>query len=436
MCGLVGMVTKSRHGFTSRDMDVFDHLLFMDQLRGPDSTGVFLVNNLGNVNIIKESSHASNFMRDPAYRTIRQDAVSNGWAIIGHNRKATRGVINDENAHPFWVEDKVVLVHNGTMYGDHKHHADVEVDSHAIAHILAEEPDAEKAMQKINAAYALIWYKVKEKSLNFLRNDARPLHWCETQDAFIISSEQEILQFACDRVGVRILNNGPFQFDVHQHDVWTLNDNRSTNFETLKLDAKYRQPVVEQPAPAASVLNFPGGRQADTTINQQLHRLANGYWPGYGGVDDEDEQHLAEIREAGKKVAEQATIIKEESPSWAKKHSYTQYLVSKDAYQSGTKIRVECKNYLDTDAGPNMVYLTGRTMDANEFYCVFPVPVQTFEFITAPHSDEAKANRAIFSVEIDVCGWKRYKESRGMDQGVITLTGKNPRLVVVPEVLH
>ena len=43
-------------------------------------------------------------------------------------------MINDQNAHPF-VENNIILVHNGVVY-NHKKHEDTEVDSHAIVHMI------------------------------------------------------------------------------------------------------------------------------------------------------------------------------------------------------------------------------------------------------------------------------------------------------------
>lgn len=446
MCGLVGMVTKSRNGFSGANMDLMDHLLFMDQLRGPDSTGVFMVNNLGNVSIIKEASHATNFLRTQEYKNVRQDAIYNGWAMIGHNRKATRGNINDANAHPFWVEEDLVLVHNGTMWGDHKHLADVEVDSAAIAHILAGEEDVEKAMQKINAAYALIWYNIKKKQLNFLRNADRPLHWCETQDAFVVSSESEILEFACARTNTRILNEGPFTFDVLHHDVWTLTENKETSFVTNKIDAKYRTA-----APAASVTNFPVPVVVENLPPLNVSLPSDLDWRvGEPWVSDEWSEHLNSQEPTtlseGAKVYKEAmenmkTADTPEPPDWAGLHTFPQYLAAKDAYHTGKKVKVECKDYLANDAGPGMVYLTGKVVDANGFYCVFPVPKETFDWITAPHSEERKENKACFSVEIDVCAWRRAPGQSTVTtpdekKGHITLTAKQARLIVNLETSH
>lgn len=447
MCGLVGMVTKHRNGFSNWNVEMFDTLLFIDQMRGPDSTGVFVVNNSGNVNIAKDVGTSSSFLPTREYQNLRQDAIRDGWAMIGHNRKATRGSVVDANAHPFWVEDKVVLVHNGTMFGSHKELADVEVDSNAIAQVLAEEEDVEKAMQKINAAYALIWYEVQAKRLNFLRNSQRPLSWMETGDAWFFASEESMLRFAADRSNTKILGEGPHSFDVHSLDSWTLQGDKSSVLTTRDIDAFYK-------APAARAANFPGS--TSSLPPHPLNPLANGYWGSdeYGAdnfeitrmrtmaaaaqdeIDAEFEalevKPLVQVETTPKRVLldEVIEMQAEHVPDWARLHSFGEWLNAKKDYAaSGMKVKVECRDCTAEDCGPNMVFLTGETQDNNGLYCKFPVSWEMFRAITDPMSEDDKS--AVFSVEVDMIGWKRVVNDKktgkpGIDfKGLITVVGKH-----------
>lgn len=200
MCGLVGVVAKGSQGFWKSHTNVFHELLFVDTFRGDDSTGVFMVDKDGDLELLKEATDAPNFQRHKDYDKFLSDTYSRGRCVIGHNRKATKGVITDDNAHPFVVDNRIVLVHNGTLYGDFKKLAgegnEVEVDSHAIAHLIHQNgDDVEKALQQLSGAYALIWFDMEKQSINFVRNSQRPLCFMETADAIYWASEANMLEW-------------------------------------------------------------------------------------------------------------------------------------------------------------------------------------------------------------------------------------------------
>lgn len=233
MCGLVGLFNKYTNGFQANQQEIFSSLLLVDYFRGPDSTGVFSVENNGDLMMAKEASNPIDFMKSKPYDEIMKKVFMSGSAIIGHNRKATRGTVNDENAHPFVVDDNIVLVHNGTMYGDHKKHAEVEVDSHAIAHVLSKEPDVAKALGSFSAAYALIWYDFKNGTINLIRNNDRPLWWMETASSWIWSSEKAMLDFVAARHNLTVIE-GPNELPVDTLQTYRL-ENRSWEVDSQKL---------------------------------------------------------------------------------------------------------------------------------------------------------------------------------------------------------
>ena len=206
MCGLVSVITKSTNGFSKDQCDIFDTLLFADQLRGADSTGVFLVSNDGRLDMAKEASDATVFRKSTEYKDIMSRAYKSGSILVGHNRAATKGEIKDENAHPFIVDNNITLVHNGTLY-DHKKLADTEVDSHAIAHTIHKyNDDVEKALWEISGAYALIWHDFKNQTVNYLRNSQRPLHFIEIPGAYLWASEMNMLSWMLTRFNIKTEN--------------------------------------------------------------------------------------------------------------------------------------------------------------------------------------------------------------------------------------
>ena len=257
MCGLVAVINKRTYGFSNDQRDAFTTMLFIDTLRGEDSTGVFVVNNYGNVDLIKEATFAPDFIRDKAYTDIMQKAYRQGWCAVGHNRKATKGTINDQNAHPFVADDNIVLVHNGTYYGDHKKLADTEVDSEAITQLLASSDDIEEAMTHVNAAYALIWYNVAEKSLHVIRNDARPLYLMETADSYMLASEWPFLHLAAGRHNLKTTEETRL---LAKHELLTfkLKDDKYTTVTSTQLNCHYKPPPMPpQPPKNPDTENFP-----------------------------------------------------------------------------------------------------------------------------------------------------------------------------------
>ena len=246
MCGIVGVISGHSNGFSSPEADAFTQMLFIDTLRGWDSTGVFNATQDNEVHIYKEASAGPVFIQRPEFKDFRQSTVLNGRFAVGHNRAATRGTINDKNAHPFWVNDKIVLVHNGTFFSDHKHLKNTDVDSEAIAHLLAEDDDVEKVLQKINCAYALVWYNVEQQKLNIIRNSLRPMNLMYTKGgAVLFASEPETLGYVAEK------HRWQLQFKPYEIAPNTLIEIQFTEggykISDKELDSEYKSKVVVYP---------------------------------------------------------------------------------------------------------------------------------------------------------------------------------------------
>lgn len=186
MCGIVGLIAKTQNiSLPYYSDNLFTWMLRCDTIRGLDSTGVFGVAESGQLDYLKADTNAFIFTMSQQYGDfIRR--YKNYKFIVGHNRKATSGSISAANAHPF-QERHIILVHNGTLFNA-KTLAETEVDSHAIAHALADH-DTVTALGKISGAYALVWYDQNDKTLNLARNKDRPLYLVEYDDYWAIASE-------------------------------------------------------------------------------------------------------------------------------------------------------------------------------------------------------------------------------------------------------
>src|SRR5690554_6598577 len=101
MCGIVGIISNKGYANVNERKKLFQQMLFVDALRGEHSTGMFLVDKKGvEVDYVKRAMHATDFLELPAVNKLINDLGSRTF-VVGHNRFATQGKINNINAHPF-----------------------------------------------------------------------------------------------------------------------------------------------------------------------------------------------------------------------------------------------------------------------------------------------------------------------------------------------
>ncbi len=181
--------------------------MFVNTVRGDDSTGVIAVENDTSFHIMKEAVEAAWFVPQMLYGTLGKGLWNTAKALIGHNRKGTVGKIKDDTAHPFVVDETFAMVHNGTL-NDHTQLAKTEVDSEALAIVLAkafEEEDYKDALEttlsKVSGAYAVSIYDQRHNVVRLLRNKERPLAYVETSNAWYFASEGLMLHWVLARNG-------------------------------------------------------------------------------------------------------------------------------------------------------------------------------------------------------------------------------------------
>lgn len=193
MCGLVGMASNNLiHG----DKKVFATLLYLDQLRGKHSTGVCGVNKKGEVAVYKRALEASDYLQLSGCDKV---LTHSDRLLLGHNRYATVGAKDDNNAHPF-THGEITLAHNGTLTnkpdvikGESKKY--FPTDSESIAYAFSVEY-YQDVLERLEGAYALTWYDKQDNTINFARNEERELYIGYIGTDIVWASEKEMLELA------------------------------------------------------------------------------------------------------------------------------------------------------------------------------------------------------------------------------------------------
>lgn len=238
MCGIVGVFTTR----PSRELrQMFKRMLAYDSVRGTNSTGVFTVNADGtHPDLHKTVLPGYSYIVDKTAQEILNNPKAG--LLLGHNRASTRGSAKPANAHPFWIqgeEGDIVLVHNGTLYNYRELPAagDFEVDSEAIANSICVQGLA-KTLDAITGSYALVWYDLRAKTLNFYRETARPMHLLSMdKQTLVFSSQVDIAMAAAAAEGLELKYIGevePWHHHVFQWD-------NPTRFTKTEVDARERQ---------------------------------------------------------------------------------------------------------------------------------------------------------------------------------------------------
>ena len=255
------MVSKQDSGIFHSDMKIFTELLFADQLRGGDGTGI-VYNNGKRLNILKAPIGSSDFVISPQYDRATSAIIKGSNFVIGHNRAATKGKIDQDSTHPF-KHKHITLVHNGTLTY-HKDLADVEVDSHAITISIA-EIGLKETLKKISGAYALIWTDSNKKTLNIIRNSQRPLYVVETDFLFLFVSESKLAEWILDRNRHKITSIK----EVPIHTLFQFEFDHWNKYETQKIDV-YSGPLFLQQNKSTSITPYNEAPKTPTETSPKI----------------------------------------------------------------------------------------------------------------------------------------------------------------------
>ena len=233
MCGICGVYSTN---FSTPEREIFQGLLLLNVWRGKDSTGVVRVNDPKDTTIPLVTSRRS-IMASPGFISTKsghellfdpEKKNKAPYALIGHTRAATKGEVKLSNAHPFTF-DNVCGVHNGTIKWMFDKSKDFDTDSEAL-YANINEHGIEKALNVVansDPAYALVYVDRRDGTLNFVKNNDRPLYftYLYNRTTLIWSSQREMIEFVLARRGTALNNSGWDPKKTGDQGYFSLNEN-------------------------------------------------------------------------------------------------------------------------------------------------------------------------------------------------------------------
>jgi len=205
MCGIVALAGH----MNQPEVNLFKAMLELDTVRGRHSTGIAAIPMFSNqFRTIKDTVPGWEFTEK---ENVKKFFTTTDVLYIGHNRHATMGAVNKDNAHPF-SHGNIIGVHNGSLnynYDDHLFDgvvfdegvkpSDFGTDSEGIFYVMS-KLGVEETIKRVHGDFALVWYNIDDDTLNFVRNKGRPLCMAGSKDGknFVLSSDSRVFHLAND----------------------------------------------------------------------------------------------------------------------------------------------------------------------------------------------------------------------------------------------
>lgn len=178
----------------------YKELLFVDQVRGSDATGSAIMTAKGSTDWIKSAGSPGHYYSLPDVEKYFQRANSS-FAWIGHNRAGTVGKNSNDNAHPF-EHNNILGVHNGTIRNKFEitkdgHKFDVDSDAFFNGVMIN---GLKETVKKTEGAFSVVYFDAQDKSINFARNDQRPMQFlrCSEKSSNVAIPDKEFIFFGSE----------------------------------------------------------------------------------------------------------------------------------------------------------------------------------------------------------------------------------------------
>jgi len=209
MCGICGLIGP---GIIAKDLEVFTDLMWANGLRGPHSTGLFVVTPGGpykkeKFRMKRSLGHSVDFLMNDSRNKIENRMIRSMFSqlFMAHSRWATKGEITVSNAHPFDT-GTLVSCHNGTLTD--KEYQDKRMTDSELMFRDMEDRGIKAVLEDLDwgSAYAISSYNKRTNILTLARNSQRPLFFGVSKSRAVMyyASELEALDFVASRNGISL----------------------------------------------------------------------------------------------------------------------------------------------------------------------------------------------------------------------------------------
>lgn len=228
-----------------------------NQARGEHSCGIY-----NGAELLKGVDDKKKFV-DFCLKTDIPEGDGTNNIFIGHTRHATSGGHTEGNAHPFLINDRMILAHNGIINNiwelcskNQVASGQIHVDSKALGVLI--DKVGYKILEQYRGFAALMIHKLNEPNTLYIYHGAsknkaddvntweeRPLYYLKTQEGVYVSSIEESLKFIKDpkRDGEEVPQKVPYNRIVRIRDGKIVNTKIIIHRDEANVPPVYTAPV-------------------------------------------------------------------------------------------------------------------------------------------------------------------------------------------------
>lgn len=266
MCGIAG-VMGSKLGFS--EIQKFSDIFTFAQVRGAEGAGIISIPNKDvitptNIRCRRTTWSSGHLVTTQEFSEVIKGDIN---LLLGHARQPTKGGNSIDNVHPHRFEH-IYMIHNGTMSWVNGESIPVgHSDSKMVCRAIAQH-GIRKFVDNSHGAYCLVWLDLKAQTLNFLRNDQRPLWMCEEKFSAFVGSTTENVFWASEAWMLHVGLSRYSGYNKERHNFFQLPADKLYSYP-LDVKNQIADPVITEMKKIYPVSTY-GSSSAYGTWEEQL----------------------------------------------------------------------------------------------------------------------------------------------------------------------